>query len=74
MPRTWWAAATVFLLGFVIAWVVVVRVKTSNGMIELVNVPKDAAQALISNSIEVRQPAGNGLPGLGTDDEAPFRE
>jgi formylglycine-generating enzyme required for sulfatase activity/serine/threonine protein kinase len=40
--RAWCAAAALLFLGCVVAWAVVLRVKTTNGLIELVNLPRDA--------------------------------
>jgi formylglycine-generating enzyme required for sulfatase activity len=41
-PRRWWAAAGALLLGLMIAWVVVTRVRSTNGMIVLKPMPKNA--------------------------------
>ena len=58
-PRAWWAAVVaVLLLGFVIAWAVVLRVKTSNGMIELVNLPRDAEVLVDGEVVAVTWPGG----------------
>jgi formylglycine-generating enzyme required for sulfatase activity/tRNA A-37 threonylcarbamoyl transferase component Bud32 len=64
-PRAWWAAALVLLLGFVVASVVVLRVKTSNGMIELVNLPKDAEVLVDGEEVAVTWPGG-GKPAVVT--------
>ena len=64
-PRAWWAAAGVLLLGFVVAWLVVLRVKTSNGMIELVNLPKDAEVLVDGEEVAVTWPGG-GKPAVVT--------
>src|SRR5208282_3941680 len=64
-PRTWWAAAGVLLLGFVVAWLVVLSVKTSNGMIELVNLPKDAEVLVDGEEVAVTWPGG-GKPAVVT--------
>ena len=63
-PRAWWAAAGVLLLGFVVAWVVL-RVKTSNGVIELVNLPKDAEVLVDGEEVAVTWPGG-GKPAVVT--------
>jgi len=64
-PRAWWAAAGLLLLGFVVAWAVVVRVKTANGMIELVNLPKDAEVLVDGEEVAVTWPGG-GKPAVVT--------
>ncbi len=56
--RTWWAAAGLLLLGFVIASGLVLRVKTPSGMIELVNLPKDAEVLVDGGEVAVTWPAG----------------
>jgi formylglycine-generating enzyme required for sulfatase activity/serine/threonine protein kinase len=58
-PRSWWAAAAVLLLAFVVVWVVVLRVRTSNGMIELVNLPKDAEVLVDGEEVAVTWPGGS---------------
>jgi len=55
----------VLLLGFVVAWLVVPRVKTSNGMIELVNLPKDAEVLVDGEEVAVTWPGG-GKPAVVT--------
>ncbi len=57
-PRTWWAAAALLLLGFVVAWALVLRVKTSNGMIELLNLPRDAEVMVNGEVVAVTWPGG----------------
>jgi len=65
-PRRWWAAAGVLLLGFVVAWAAgVLRVKTSHGMIELVNLPKDAEVFVDGEEVAVTWPGG-GKPAVVT--------
>ncbi|HKI21565.1 MAG TPA: protein kinase, partial [Isosphaeraceae bacterium] len=64
-PRAWWAAAGVLLLGFVVAWAVVLRVKTANGIIELVNLPKDAEVLVDGEEVAVTWPGG-GKPAVVT--------
>ena len=64
-PRAWWAAAGVLLLGFVVAWAVVLRVKTSNGIIELVNLPQDAEVFVDGEKVTVTWPGG-GRPAVVT--------
>jgi len=63
-PRAWWAAAGVLLLALV-AWMLVLRVKTSNGMIELVNLPEDAQVLVDGEEVAVTWPGG-GKPALVT--------
>jgi len=65
-PRRAWlraAAGGVLLLGLVIAWAVVLRVKTSKGMIELVNLPKDAEVLVDGEEVAVTWP-GSGKPAV----------
>jgi serine/threonine protein kinase len=57
-PRAWWAAAGLLLLGFVVAWVVVLWVRTSNGTIELVNLPRDAEVLVDGEEVAVTWPGG----------------
>jgi len=64
-PRAWWAAAGLLLLGFIFAWAVVLRVKTANGMIELVNLPKDAEVLVDGEEVAVTWPGG-GKPAVVT--------
>jgi serine/threonine protein kinase len=51
-------AAGVLLLALFIAWVVVVRVRTSSGIIELVNLPKDAEVFVDGEEVAVTWPGG----------------
>ena len=51
-------AAGVLLLGLVVAWGVILRVKTANGMIELVNLPKDAEVLVDGEEVAVTWPGG----------------
>ncbi len=46
------------LLGLVVAWGVILRVKTANGMIELVNLPKDAEVLVDGAEVAVTWPGG----------------
>ncbi len=46
------------LLGLVVAWGVILRVKTANGMIELVNLPKDAEVLVDGAEVRVAWPGG----------------
>jgi formylglycine-generating enzyme required for sulfatase activity len=64
-PRHWWAAAGVFLLGLLIAWAGVLRVRTSNGMIELLNLPKEADVFVDGEEVAVTWPGG-GQPAVVT--------
>jgi len=64
-PRAWWAAAGLLLLGFVVAWAVVLRVKTANGTIELLNLPKDAEVLVDGEEVAVTWPGG-GKPAVVT--------
>jgi formylglycine-generating enzyme required for sulfatase activity/serine/threonine protein kinase len=57
-PRVWWAAAALLLLVFVVASAVVLRVKTSNGTIELVNLPRDAEVLVDGEVVAVTWPGG----------------
>ena len=50
--------AYALLLAFAVAWMVVLRVKTSNGMIELVNLPKDAEVLVDGAEVAVTWPGG----------------
>ncbi len=60
----WPAVATgVLLLGLVVAWGVILRVKTANGMIELVNLPKDAEVLVDGAEVAVTWP-GAGKPAV----------
>ena len=67
LPRWFWpaVAAGVLLLGLVVAWGVVLRVKTANGMIELVNLPKDAEVFVDGEEVAVTWPGG-GKPAVVT--------
>ena len=60
-----WAAAGLLLLGFVVAWVLVIRVKTTNGMIELVDLPKDAEVLVDGEEVAITWPGG-GKPAVVT--------
>ena len=51
-------AAGVLVLGLVVAWGVILRVKTANGMIELVNLPKDAEVLVDGAEVAVTWPGG----------------
>ncbi len=66
-PRWIWpaVAAGVLLFGFIVAWGVVLRVRTSNGMIEVVNLPKDARVFVDGEEVSVTWPGG-GKPALVT--------
>jgi len=64
-PRAWWAAAGLLVLGFVVAWAVVLRVKTANGIIELVNLPTDAEVLVDGEEVAVTWPGG-GKPAVVT--------
>ncbi len=57
-PRAGWVAAGVVLLGLVALWGVILRVKTANGMIELVNLPKDAEVLVDGAEVAVAWPGG----------------
>jgi formylglycine-generating enzyme required for sulfatase activity/serine/threonine protein kinase len=57
-PRAWWAAAGLLLLGFVVAWALVIRVKTANGMIELVDLPRDAEVLVDGAEVAITWPGG----------------
>ena len=46
------------LLALFVAWAVVVRVKTSNGVIELVDLPKDAEVFVDGEKVDVTWPGG----------------
>ena len=57
--RLWSAvAAGMLLLGLVVAWGVILWVKTSNGTIELVNLPKDAEVFVDGEEVAVTWPGG----------------
>jgi len=62
-PLAWWAAAGLLLLGFVVAWAVVLRVKTANGTIDLVNLPKDAEVSVDGEAVAVTW-LGGGKPAV----------
>jgi eukaryotic-like serine/threonine-protein kinase len=64
-PRTWWAAAGLLLLALVVVCGVVLRVKTANGMIELVNMPKGAEVLVDGQEVAVTWPGG-GKPAVVT--------
>ena len=59
-PRWLWpsVAAGVLLLGLIVAWALILRVKTSIDTIEMLNLPKDAEVFVDGESVEVRWPAG----------------
>jgi len=52
------AAAGLLLLGLFVAWGVVLWVKTANGMIELVNLPKDAEVFVDGEKVKITWPVG----------------
>jgi formylglycine-generating enzyme required for sulfatase activity/serine/threonine protein kinase len=67
-PQWMWPGAAVgvlLLLGLVVAWATVLRVKTSNGMIELVNLPRDAVVFVDGEEVAVTWPGG-GKPAVVT--------
>ena len=65
-PWAWLAAVGVLLLGVVVVWAAgVIRVKTANGMIELVNLPKDAEVLVDGEEVAVKWPGG-GKPAVVT--------
>ena len=51
-------AAGVLVVGLAVAWGVILRVKTANGMIELVNLPKDAEVLVDGDEAAVTWPGG----------------
>ena len=51
-------AAGVLLLGLIVAWGLVIRVKTTNGTIELVNLPRDAEVFVNGAEVAVTWPGG----------------
>ena len=59
-PRWVWAslAVAVVLLGLFVTWALGVRVKTSNGIIELTNLPKDADVYVDDEVVAVTWPGG----------------
>jgi PEGA domain len=57
-PRHWWAAAGLLLLGLVVVWAGVLRLRSSNGTIELVNLPKDAEVFVDGEEVTVTLPGG----------------
>jgi formylglycine-generating enzyme required for sulfatase activity/serine/threonine protein kinase len=63
-PRWLWpaVAAAGLLLGCALAWGVILRFKTSNGMIELVDLPTDAEVFVDTEKAEVKWPGGDKLP------------
>jgi Protein kinase domain len=64
--RLWSAVAGgMLLLGLVVAWGVILRVKTSNGTIELVNLPRDAEVFVDGEEVAVTWPGG-GKPAVVT--------
>jgi formylglycine-generating enzyme required for sulfatase activity/serine/threonine protein kinase len=62
------ALAGLLLLGLFVAWAVVLRVKTASGIIELVNLPKDADVEVYvdGEEIAVTWPPGRGKPAVVT--------
>jgi formylglycine-generating enzyme required for sulfatase activity/predicted Ser/Thr protein kinase len=56
--RIWWAAVGLLLLGFFVVWAVLLRVRTANGMIELVDLPKDAEVLVDDEKVAVIWPGG----------------
>ena len=46
------------VVGLAVAWGVILRVKTANGMIELVNLPKDAEVLVDGEEVAVTWPGG----------------
>jgi serine/threonine protein kinase len=56
------ATAAVLLLGFFVAWGVILRIRTANGTIELVDLPADAEVLIDEKSITVTSPAGGRFP------------
>jgi serine/threonine protein kinase len=66
-PKWLWpsVAAGMLLLGFIVAWMTVLRVRTSNGTIELVNLPKDAGVFVDGAEVSVIWPGG-GKPAIVT--------
>ena len=67
LPRWIWPAVTtgVLLFGLVVAWGVVLRVRTSNGTIELVNLPRKAQVFVDGEEVSVTWPGG-GKPAVVT--------
>src|SRR5262249_7098244 len=58
-PRAWWAAASVLLLGLVVAWAAVVfKVKTKDGVIVLENVPDNAVVEVDGDKVTVTRAVG----------------
>src|SRR5207248_929852 len=57
-PRRWWAAAGVLLLGLVLAWAVVLKVKTANGVIVLENLPENAVVEIDGDRVAVTPTVG----------------
>ena len=68
-PPWFWpsVAVSALLFGLLIAWGIVVRVKTANGTIELVGLPKDAAVFVDGAEVAVTWPGG-GKPAVITVD------
>ena len=58
--RAWWAAVGLVLLGLVFASGVVLKLRTSNGMIELVNLPRDAEVLVDGDTVAVTWPGSDG--------------
>ncbi len=59
-PRWIWPSVAVglLLIGLIVAWAVTVRVKTSNGVIELVDLPKYADVFIDGEKVAVNWPSG----------------
>ncbi len=58
-PWLWPSVAVgVLLLGLLVAWGVVIRIKTANGTVELVNLPKDAEVFVNDKEASVTWPGG----------------
>ncbi len=64
-PRTLWAAAGLLILALAVVLGVVLRIKTANGLIELVNLPKDAEVLVDGQEVAVTWPGG-GNPAIVT--------
>ena len=73
-PQWLWPSVAVgaLLLGLLIAWGVIIRVKTTNGMIELLDLPKDAEVLVNGKEFEVKWPGG-GKPAVITVDRRQTR-
>jgi hypothetical protein len=59
-PRWLWSAVAggMLLLGLVVAWATILRVKTSSGIIELANLPRDAEVLVDGEEVAVTWPGG----------------